>query len=212
MNTFSKYGNELLSKMGMKTTGSSGDSAASLPQSMKKAKFIKRFDMKVTTLQSYGLLRRDTPSPTQTSYSGSNPNARVEAGKKTEAKDRFSHVYGHNLNQVPARHVNEYPIDPNNVVASIHRNLNLQKQVALTEHTSFIESRDDENVHEANENDGRDKTSDSRKTNDENDFVLDDDCDSVDSIWNDCFEATCKLSVDDIYNDDELLGLAFIRD
>jgi hypothetical protein len=113
MNTISKYGNELLSKVGMKA--SSGDSI-SLPQSIKRAKFVKKFDMKVTTLQSYGLLRRDTPSPTQTSYSSGEANA---DSRKLEVVNR----------RIPQ----EYPIDPNNVVASIHRNLNLQKQVAINE-------------------------------------------------------------------------------
>jgi hypothetical protein len=45
---------------------------------------------------------------------------------------------------------------------------------------------------------------------DNDEFVLDDD--SVDSVWTDCMKATCTLSVDDIYDEDELLGLAFLRD
>jgi hypothetical protein len=194
MNTISKYGNELLSKVGMKT--SSGDSI-SLPQSIKRAKFVKKFDMKVTTLQSYGLLRRDTPSPTQTSYSSGEANA--DSRKQLEVVNR----------RIPQ----EYPIDPNNVVASIHRNLNLQKQVAINEHVAYLESRDEQNSFEMNGQNGRDADStDSRNVieTDNDEFVLDDD--SVDSVWMDCMKDTCTLSVDDIYDEDELLGLAFLRD
>jgi uncharacterized protein YlxP (DUF503 family) len=219
MNAFSKYGTELLSKMGMKTN-SSGDSLVSLPQSMKKAKFIKRFDMKVTTLQSYGLLRRDTPSPIQTSYNGSvSSKNKNDAGKKAVVNVHSVHSHEHpkdNTIKEMITHVNEYPIDPNNVVASIHRNMKLQKQVAVSDHITFIESRDDVNELEIDELDGREgDTVDSRRVIEENEkdeFLLGDDCDSVDSLWNDCIQATCNLSVDDIYNDDELLGLAFVRD
>lgn len=219
MNAFSKYGSELLSKMGMKTN-SSGDSLVSLPQSMKKAKFVKRFDMKVTTLQSYGLLRRDTPSPTQTNDNGSESGRNKVDTAKDTVKVHTVHSHQHpreNSTKERITHVNEYPIDPHNVVASIHRNINLHKQFAVSDHVTFIESRDDDNVLETHEVDnGRDgDTVDSRcaiEENEKDDFVLDDDDSSVDSIWNDCIQATCNLSVDGIYNDDELLGLAFVRD
>ena len=209
--------------MGMKTN-SSGDSAVSLPQSMKKAKFVKRFDMKVTSLQSYGLLRRDTPSPTQTSHKANNESIIIDDGKKTP-KGRIVHLNEHPSKAalVPSNHhqktlhLNEYPIDPNNVVASIHRNLQLMQEADNIDDVKTVtESRDDENASENNvSNGGRDDEEiDGRSVDnaESNNFVLDDDCDSVDSLWHDCIQATCKMSVDDIYDEDELLGLAFVRD
>lgn len=194
-------------------TPSSGSSSESINLPLKKAKFVKRFDMKVTTLQSYGLLRRDTPSPTQSSYSGSLPSRTDSSSARKDSKGRMlQHQYSGKERFID--HANEYPIDPNNVVASIHRNLNLSKQVAMKDRVTYIECRDDYNSLEM-ERGLRDADVDSRNVEvvtKEDDFVLEDDCDSVDSMWNDCVKATCTLSVDDIYDEDELLGLAFVRD
>lgn len=207
MNTFSKYSNDLLHKMGVKS--SSTDASITLP--IKKAKFVKRFDMKVTTLQSHRLLRRDTPSP---SCSGSE-TSRTSSSTKRNKKGGIIHF---NERKEAAALVtsddgvfNHLPIDPNNVVASIHRNLALskhkEKNVVNSHHR---ESRDDYHVFERNE-DARDE--DLEEDEDREDiFVLDDDCDSIDSVCTDCVRATCTLSVDDIYAEDELLGLAFVRD
>lgn len=210
MNTFSKYGNELLNKMGMKTNSSGSSDSIYLP--LKKAKFVKRFDMKVTTLQSYGVIRRDTPSPTQSSCSGSLPSRTDSSSVQKSSKGKNAHHK--NPYKEPIIDVNEYPIDPNNVVASIHRNLNLSKQIAMKDRVTYIESRDDYNSLEV-ERGRREADVDSRNVEEmtkDAEFVLEDDSDSDDSIWNDCVKATCTLGVDDIYDEDELLGLAFVRD
>ena len=195
MNTFvTKYGNELLNKVGVKT---SGDSTSSNSPSIKRAKFVKKFEMKVTTLHSYGLLRRDTPSPQNSNYKDSRrEQVKVDPRKKFDTKRNI--IYTH-----------EYPIDPNNVVASIHQNLS--RYPMISEQSTFMESRDDENVFKESEDEGRDEDSTSKVVNNARrmDDILDDDCDSV---CTDCFMASCTLSVDDIYNEDDLLGLAFILD
>ncbi|KAL7485417.1 hypothetical protein ACHAW6_011019 [Cyclotella cf. meneghiniana] len=195
MNTFvSKYGNELLNKVGVKT---SGDSTLSNSTSIKRAKFVKKFEMKVTTLHSYGLLRRDTPSPQSSNYKDSN-SGQVNFDPRKNLDTKRNIIYTH-----------EYPIDPNNVVASIHQNLS--RYPMISEQSTFLESRDDENVFKENEDEGRDDDSTSKVLNNArrmND-ILDDDCDSV---CTDCFMASCTLSIDDIYNEDDLLGLAFISD
>ncbi|KAL3783583.1 hypothetical protein HJC23_002087 [Cyclotella cryptica] len=195
MNNFvAKYGSELLNIVGVKT---SGDSSLGNSPSIKRAKFVKKFEMKVTTLHSYGLLRRDTPSPQNSNYKDtSNEKVKGDPGRKLDARGRI--IYTH-----------EYPIDPNNVVASIHQNLS--RYPIISEQSTFMESRDDENVLKENEDDGRDTDSTSNVFTNERQMndVLDDDCDSV---CTDCLMASCTLSVDDIYNEDELLGLAFISD
>ena len=188
MNTFSKYGNDLLGKLGVKT--SSSDSL-NLPI-IKKAKFVKKFDMKVTRLQSYALLRRDSASPTQTVYTGDKP-------KTTFVREQVKQLV----------HRYERPIDRNNVVTSIHRNLHSSKHV-MSNQVTHIECRDDENQWGANDQSDRVDSSDRRNdvVNRRNEFKLDDDYDSIKSIWTDC----CTLTVEDIYDEDELLGLAFVQD
>ena len=195
MNTlsFSKYGAELLNKVGGKTSDSN-----SLSPSLKRAKFVKKLDMKVTTLQSYGLLRRDTRSP-QVSYSGPDSDSiKTDSGKKAETERRLVQT-------------DEYSIDPNNVVASIHKNISRQ-QMESKRSKQQIESRDDENGGYTSEQDGRDlDLAPGVGTDSEKKYEIDDE-DDCDSVCIDCFKAACTLSVDDIYNEEELLGLAFIPD
>lgn len=175
--------------------------------------------MKVTTLQSHRLLRRDTPSP---SCSGSETSRTSISTTKKNKKGGILHFNERKEPAPPAAALvnydhgvyNHLPIDPNNVVASIHRNLALskhkEKNVVASHHR---ESRDDYNALDKNEDAREDELEEEDEEEDREDiFVLDDDCDSIDSVCTDCVRATCTLGIDDIYAEDELLGLAFVRD